>query len=583
MAEVFRAVAGGSAGFVKQVAVKRILSHLAQDASAVRLLIDEARIAATLSHPHILQVLDLGEEQGTHFIVMEYVAGRSLAKVVEAACTKSMPLPVGFSLHVVAHALRGLAFAHQKRDAHGRPMEIIHRDVSPQNVMIGFDGTVKLADFGIARAAERTSQTEPDTLRGKPAYMSPEQVNQKTYDQRVDTYAIGVVLHELLAGRRMRVGTSMQLLIEVSHGKVTTFEELGVMVSPPLAETVYRALAYQPDDRWPSAEAFAQTLDLHAHQLGEVWSTGQVAQLMRSLFSNEIEQEARAEERALRALKESDGAEGRLDRGHPAVAENTPSTPFRSPLNRRAGPPLVVASGVFMAGVLAAVSVVWWALMPVPESQPRASTREPAVGSAGAAAAEPASVSASAPMGATPRAPPAEDKGTPPAGPPQPALPHKVELLWVSQPAGALVFVNGQERGVTPMAGSFEIGSTLEVRVTKAGFKPVSRSVLVPDKAQEQVFALVADQPAVEKRPQHVEKKLHTGDKKPGSLTLRSTPWARIFVDGKDTGRYTFVADMVVPAGRHVIRLLNEEHGVSATFTIDVAPGERLVLNKELK
>jgi len=270
MGEVFRAAALGSAGFSKAVAIKRILPHLAADAAFVRMLVDEAKIASTLEHPNIIQVLDLGEHQGAYFIAMEYVAGQSLSSILAAARKRGEKLPLGFAVNVVEQALRGLEHAHSRVDALGAPASVIHRDVSPQNVMVGYNGVVKLADFGIAKAGEKTTETSPGHIKGKPSYMAPEQIHRGTdIDCRIDIYAMGAVHHELLTMKAMREGTTDgQILFEVAKGSFPTFESLSVDVSVALSDVIYRALEPDPDKRWQTAHDFAQALESAAGGLG---------------------------------------------------------------------------------------------------------------------------------------------------------------------------------------------------------------------------------------------------------------------------------------------------------------------------
>ncbi|MEW5848130.1 MAG: serine/threonine-protein kinase [Myxococcota bacterium] len=295
MAQVWRGVSVGTAGFTKPVAVKRILPHLAGERAFVNMFIDEAKIASTISHPNVVQVLDLGEEEGAHYIVMEYVAGRSLASVQETFRARGKSLPVGFCLEVVHQTLMGLKAAHQKKDSAGRPMNIIHRDVSPSNILVGYNGVVKLGDFGIARANSRLSRTEVGTLRGKPAYMAPEMVKEAGVDHRADIYAVGVVLHELIAMKPMREGHTAQLLFDVTAGTYPRLADLGVNAPPSIQKLVDKALAPDLEKRFRDAHAFAAAVREVAAELKEEWTPERVSALMLETFPDEAAKEGEAE------------------------------------------------------------------------------------------------------------------------------------------------------------------------------------------------------------------------------------------------------------------------------------------------
>src|SRR5687768_16231380 len=200
MAEVYRAKSHGVEGFEKVLVIKRILPELGENPQFVEMFINEAKIAVTLSHANIVQVFDLGRADESYFIAMEYVAGYDLATVLARGHRLGRPIPQELAVYVVSELAKGLDYAHRRRDAQLRPLNIVHRDVSPQNVLISFESEVKLTDFGIAKAALAVSSeenTEAGVLKGKYAYMSPEQARGEEVDSRTDMFALGVVLHEL--------------------------------------------------------------------------------------------------------------------------------------------------------------------------------------------------------------------------------------------------------------------------------------------------------------------------------------------------------------------------------------------------
>jgi serine/threonine protein kinase len=202
MAEVFLATQSGPRGFEKVCVVKRMLPHLADEENFVRMFLDEARLAAQLNHPGIAQIFDFGEVNGSYFLAMEYVPGDSLRKIVKDHGRRGAFIPPAYCARMVADAAAALHYAHNAVGTNGQPLKVIHRDVSPQNILLGSTGVVKLIDFGVAKARSATQKTAEGLVKGKFAYMSPEQIRGQPLDQRSDIFSLGLVLYELLATRR---------------------------------------------------------------------------------------------------------------------------------------------------------------------------------------------------------------------------------------------------------------------------------------------------------------------------------------------------------------------------------------------
>jgi len=314
MAEVFRAIVIGAAGFTRPVAIKRVLPNLSKDEQLVEMLIAEAKLAASLSHPNIIPILDLGREAGSYFMAMEFVAGQTLRALLARSIRHRAPLPQPFAFNAVQLALGALQYTHTRTDANGNPRNIVHRDISPDNVMVAYPGGVYLMDFGIARAADLASLTQAGMLRGKPAYMSPEIIAGAPVSNALDLYAMGVVLHELLAMRPMRPPKrDLAMMHEAAKGEVPRFEDLGVDVPKMAADVVYRALAFDPAQRFPDAAAFAAAIEDVQARLSWTWGPAQTAALMQQLFAPEQEQELRAHrETQLTALAISKASASKL-------------------------------------------------------------------------------------------------------------------------------------------------------------------------------------------------------------------------------------------------------------------------------
>jgi eukaryotic-like serine/threonine-protein kinase len=287
MAEVWKAKILGPAGFQRTVVVKRILPHLAEDPHFVQMFVSEARLSARLSHANIVHVYELGDVGGEYFICMEYVRGRDLVSVMRAHLMRAIP-PPGVGAFVVREVCRALSYAHALTDDDGRPLRLIHRDVSPSNVMLSFDGSVKLLDFGIAKALNEASEhkTQTGTLKGKFGYMSPEQVEGKEIDHRTDLFAAGIMLHEVLTGRRLFKGqTDIQTIAMVREANIQPPSTFNSLVPPELDRVCMKALARSLDVRYQRCDEMAFELDAVVHQLK--WGAERVAGMLKELFPDE--------------------------------------------------------------------------------------------------------------------------------------------------------------------------------------------------------------------------------------------------------------------------------------------------------
>jgi serine/threonine protein kinase len=287
MAEIFRARRSGVAGFEKIVAVKRILPHLSHDPSFVQRFVDEARVAAGLAHPNIVQIYDLGRVGASYYIAMEYVHGADLRAILRRLRDRGQRLPIGLAVLVASRVAAALEHAHGMTGSDGAPLQIVHRDVSPPNVLVSFEGSVKLTDFGIARAAIRVAVTEKGELRGKLMYMSPEQASGLPVDRRSDIFSLGVVLYELLTDQRpFNAGSDLSLLEAVRRGSFTPAAELQPAIPPRLDAAVSWALRKDPADRPAHAGELRRALE---ETLGELGAPGEpeLAALLRVLFEHE--------------------------------------------------------------------------------------------------------------------------------------------------------------------------------------------------------------------------------------------------------------------------------------------------------
>ncbi|MEJ7729765.1 MAG: serine/threonine-protein kinase [Polyangiaceae bacterium] len=251
----------GAAGFERLVVLKRVHRRFVKDEAFRDMFVDEARVASLIRHPNVVPVIDVVEDKGEIFLVMEYVESLSLGMLAAAARKAGEPLPVPVVARIVSDVLAGLTAAHDATDMQGRTLDVVHRDVSPQNVVVGVDGQSRLIDFGIAKAARRLTQTTGGVLKGKLGYMAPEQLKQLPVDRRADVFATGVVLFEALTGRRPFPDDDEDVRLALLLGDVPDPSSLSPDVPEKLDAVVQYALARERDDRFQTAAAFQQALE----------------------------------------------------------------------------------------------------------------------------------------------------------------------------------------------------------------------------------------------------------------------------------------------------------------------------------
>ena len=284
MAEVFRAKRKGVEGFEKVVAVKRILPHLSSNKDFVEMFIAEAKMVASLSHPNIVQIFDLGKIDDTYYIAMEFVEGKDLRTILTRARNRNTLPAVDLAALIAARVSAALEYAHRHRDSEGRELRIVHRDVSPQNILLSDEGEVKLVDFGIAKAATKASHTDSGSLRGKLLYMSPEQAWGKTLDKRSDLFALGAVFFEILTGHLLFSASSeMSVLERVREARFVPPSSLNPAVPIELEAVVMRLLNKNPVERYQDASEVLLDLDSYLRRRPALGS-GDLSRFVKRLF-----------------------------------------------------------------------------------------------------------------------------------------------------------------------------------------------------------------------------------------------------------------------------------------------------------
>ncbi|WP_224245762.1 protein kinase domain-containing protein [Hyalangium gracile] len=551
MAEIWLARQLGPQGFEKFIVIKRILDGLGTDPEFVKMFLDEARIAAQLNHPHIVQIFDLGEEAGAFYIAMEYLPGEDVSTVARVGLRQGKPLPIPYAVRIIADVAEGLAYAHAKKGPDGALLGIVHRDVSPQNLLITYDGVVKVVDFGIAKAANRESQTLAGQVKGKTSYMSPEQARGQTLDGRSDIFSLGIILFELVTRRRLfQFPEPLAALQAVaSDDPIPLAHERNPDVPEPLSRIIEKALARDRDQRYPTARHFQSALEDWLRTQPDAPGSAELASYMSEVFGSRIQERTRL----LEAARSGDFTPSSARRVlRKPTTESMPEGGVPEEKTQQGQPARGLPRSLLAAAavlVLALAAGVIYALRPAPVE--------------------------SVVQGATP---------------PAPSLPAPPVLTIETDPPGAALRVNGKDVGRSPVTldtlalGEHTVTATLE------GRKSAERQVKLahPGERAMVVLALVPEAPAPETTPPEAP----AGDaqgagasktaKKAamGRLTLNTTPWTRVFLRGRQLGD-TPLINHPLPAGRHQLKLVNEEKNISTVIEVEIWAGQ--VTSKKLR
>jgi tetratricopeptide (TPR) repeat protein/predicted Ser/Thr protein kinase len=359
MAQLYRGKILGDQGFEKFIAIKQILPHLAEEQEFLSSFIDEAKLAALLHHQNIVQIYDFGSVEGAYFITMEYLFGKDLRVIAQKSKEKNLPFSIEHCLFIISRICAGLDYAHKLKDFQGKPLNIIHRDVSPQNIIITYEGDVKIVDFGIAKARSRSTITQVGMIKGKVAYMAPEQASGKNIDSRSDIFPTGILLYEMLSGKRMFTGDTLQILAKVSRAEFDPPETAISNLAPKLYKILHQALAKDPEQRYQSGGEMLADLEECMFELSLRPTARGLAQYMKDLFKEEIF----AEEQVMRRAA---GAGPAAEIKPPVARDEQPAE--KRLVEKKLEPPIVPAEeqpqkvpkkwGLLYAAVAAALVVV---------------------------------------------------------------------------------------------------------------------------------------------------------------------------------------------------------------------------------
>ena len=616
MAEIFKAKSFGHGGFENLVVIKRILAHLSDNDQFVRMFMDEAKVSVLLQAANIVRIYDFGKIRENYFIAMECVEGKDVKLILRKLAERRKLLPREFAVYIAMEAAKGLDFAHKRTTLQGQPLHIVHRDVSPSNILVSYAGEVKVADFGIVKAANTVEETDVGMLKGKFEYMSPEQAQALDLDRRSDIFSLGIILHEMLTGRRLfKTDSEIKTLERIKAVDVDPPSAVNPQVPARLDEIVMRALARDTEDRYQDAR------ELHADLLEFLYPASpdltqqSLAHFMTELFSDEVSGERARMEEGTRLALAMNAAAQQVDL-EPEWEEG-PSKGSQPSLQPRPASKIPIVVAVLAVMMLGVVTLAFILFRPTPETvvvKEMVEAASPTTGSvqlritpsAGRVylddqlvgegidvvltAVEPGkehvlrveaegfeTVTDAVSVGAGERvrlpitlkavrmaSPTPRGSGNPD---PAPAIPTvasvsapaaSASLAFTSTPSGADVYIDGRRAGDTPFEWDGSAGKRISVEYRLSGYDSTRFSATLPSAGGRDTY----------------DRTLQARTAADGKVSISVAPgWADIYVDGKKIGT-TPIFGYTLPVGSHEIRARNDASGLDQTKKVTVKAGE---------
>ena len=538
MAEIFLARELGAEGTRRMTVIKRVLPHVAEDQTFVEMFRDEARLAMQLNHPHICHVYTFGEAEGTYYLAMEWVNGKPLSKIIKRA-REHGGLPIPIALRIIAQVAEALDYAHRANGANGEPLGIVHRDVSPQNVMVSYDGVVKLLDFGIAKATSHSTRTEAGVIKGKFAYMSPQQCVGELIDSRADIFALGICLFEALAGRNpFRRKTEFETMTKIVGDPTPDLIERREDVTEALASVVEKALMKQPERRYQTAGDLQLALEQQLATGGVLVNAARVGDYVKAIFPEDVRDGPSLDTRIGKAPSVPPSQEsGPIDEARrPSPPGSTELDAVAMPSHISIAPPpqsgtspivWVLSILLLLTGLAVAGGVVAWTFF-APDG-----------------ATDPVAVAEPPPT--TPAVPTPPPSVEPPVTEP-PAVASGSVFLESDPPGASIRFDDRDVAGETPVEigmvepGVHQVVLTLDGHETWEGNVVVvagRRATLTGDLTRERRAPRVAGGP-------------------PGQLSLNTRPWSKVYLGRRLIGT-TPIGRAEVPSGNVRLRLVDRD------------------------
>lgn len=669
MAEIYKSIGVMTGGTRQTLAIKRILPQYSRDAEFISLLIDEAKLMVFLNHPNIVPIVEFGKVDESYYIAMDFVEGTTLKGLFKKVLKQREKIPINMALHIVREICSGLAYAHRKVDKNGKPLKLVHRDISPANILISFEGEVKIADFGISKAANQTHRTQIGIIRGKTGYMSPEQTKAGIeIDHRSDLYSLGIILYELVTGVRLfRADSVPEALRIVRKGEVPPLTTFRPEVTPKLEAIVRKALAVDPNDRFQRGEEFIDAINeyltrhaskgravrvTHTDLVDFLWKffEGEMEANTRAILAGQRDQVSAAQPYGMKKSSQPRIKKTELTRPQTIAANPlfeisepqyiVPPKPFQSNPSTKTGTPFDVKSSLksapeavvktvqknpsILLTLLAIVAVS--AVIFFTKSQKDISIKIPppiqliefSISSDPPGAkiflndqkqdiVTPGKISVQEGRNITlalkssgyedvthvihPRSGmlPIHFKLTP-----LKELTKKLSELAnariISDPPGARLFVDGKLMpGVTPLSIPVKVGKRLTLRLEAKGYKSKYTTLQInePGNIEKAIFLdreekprqprFVARKPTPKPRPTVPlgEKKIRKISK-PGKLSVSTSPWSNVYLDGNQIGVSPFL-NKEIPGGRHVLRFTNPQLKLKPyEVTVNIRPGKSM-------
>ena len=603
MAEVFKAKMFGVEGFEKIVAIKRILPEVAEDAEFIKMFVDEAKIAVKLQHPNVVQIFELGKIEDSYFIAMELINGKDLKTIRKRLKRVDLLMPVEQSAYIISQVCDGLDYAHRKTDEKMNPLNIVHRDISPQNMIVSYEGTVKLIDFGIAKAKSKSTKTQVGMLKGKFSYMSPEQVSGQPIDRRSDIFSLGVVFFEMLTGKRLFLGKNdVETLEKIRKAEVLPPSVFNSAVPPELDRIVLKALAKDREDRYQWASEFSEDLKKFSYSSGKSFSRQDMMNFMSEFFADELEEEtAKLEEyhkikkpvdMPLREATQTAVRRDALSREEEGSAIHTTGSSPKKLVLVFAAVLIVLGFAIALLFVMGgskkdAASLIVDSnekktIVVLDENtmyQKRCET--PCIMEGLLAGQHEIAFSKNGFVDVKESI--FLSKGD--------KLEKFVKMYRIgeqktmitvkSDPDGAVLYINDKKvQAATPtIVNDIPVGLDIVVRVEKHGYFPYEENIgKVPANMNKEVSVILkpmknAPVQSKSKKTDNSSVKSVAESGEPAYLTINSMPWANIYIDGKLIGA-TPISKHKLPAGSYKIQFKNPKAKIDKTIPVELEAGE---------
>ncbi|MCC7539419.1 MAG: serine/threonine protein kinase [Deltaproteobacteria bacterium] len=590
MAEIFLAREDAEGGATRYLVIKRILPHVADDEGFIEMFLQEARVAMRLNHPNICHIYEFGQEEGTYFIAMEWVNGVPLGKLIRRARQEG-GIPVPFAMKVIAQVAEALHHAHTSKDASGRSQGIVHRDVTPHNVMVSYDGVVKLLDFGIAKAMDFVTKTQAGVVKGKFAYMAPQQCRGEVIDGRADIFSLGVCLYEVLTGEPLfHRATQFETMRAVIEEEPPSIMAKRPDCPPQLEAIVRRALAKNPDDRFPTAAAMQDALEQVIADGRHVINASRMGLVMHQWYADEIARGPLVDQSPFgssfrRVAAKLPGMDGASEPPPDAAAAGALPDPAGAPqavlttgrvarASRSRGIAWWIGAAVLALGVASVLGVAIFLLFGRATDAAELATTNGLVPSAVGATR-----TAPPPTPPTPHA--ASTTGTPAAATgaaagtttgasgtvAEPAADAFGSVALRSQPSGATVRIGDRTvSGTTPIEVTDLRPGRYLVTFTRSNHEPWRGEIEVRPGQRSTVEATLA---AIARAPVRDREPVEEGP--PGTLSINTRPWSRVFLRNRLLGT-TPIGGARVPAGSHRLRLVDRD-GNTHNRSVRIPPG----------